>query len=363
LNKKEDTALFSKIEKIKKAELHVHLRGSITPKVFDHLCSKYGVQKSFNNKFSEDLKTMFLEVDSIREFIEKDRPGSKMLFEFSGYLDFLKTYLFTSAFFRDKDDLEFLAVQTYKNLISQNVIYAEITISVYEYVEMGISYQDIFEVLKKVTKEAQKDGLYLNWIVDLVRNFGANKCLEILNEVVDQKYPRVVGITLGGNERDFPPEMFLEVYEKAKAAGLKCTIHTGEGLGSESVSWVLDNIKPERLGHGVRAVEDKAVFDKAVRAKTVFEVCPTSNVLLGLYPEIAAHPAKKMLDSGAILTISTDDPGFFQVNLNEELSNLEKIGFSFSEVITLMENSFKYSFLSDEKIKSRLLEEFKQSLS
>lgn len=350
--------MFIDLKNAPKAELHVHLRGAMSPKAFKKLADTYGVKNTFESKFTEEKQNSLLEVESIKSFVESDGKDVGSLFQFTSYLNFLKTYLFTSSFFRTKNDIKDLIMDVTSQLVSQNIVYAEITVSAWEYVEMGITLEDVFSALREGEKEAEGNGLYINWIIDLVRNFGSEKCMQILKEVANLKHERIVGINLGGDERGYPPEDFEQVYKKAKSLGFKLTVHSGEGLGAESVKKAISLLKPDRIGHGVRAIESDEVVSSLAASGVPLEVCPTSNILLGIYDSMDSHPIKKLFDAGVIITLSSDDPGYFGANLNQEIENIYGLGFSSNEVVKILRNGFEHSFIKDRELKNRFLIKF-----
>ena len=345
------------IEKLQKAELHVHLRGAVDVSVFNNLAAKYGRKYAFEQRFTEMQREKLLNVGSVSSFLEAEEIDAEILLDCENYTDFLKTYFFTSAFFRESSDLLMAAESVCDYLISQNVIYAEVTVSIHEYVNLGLRFEEILEVVSLTTNYAGKLGLTLRWIVDLVRDFGPEQCNATLDNLIKHRTESIVGITIGGNEINFPPNLFVDIYKRAKANDFKTSIHSGEGLGAESVEYVLKNIQPDRIGHGIRVLENEKIVKTAIDQGIVFEICPSSNVFLGLYQDIENHPLKNLYDYGAKITINTDDPTFFRSNLNQELFNLKSMGFNFDQVLEFLKNSFEYSFLSDQQLKRKLLSE------
>jgi adenosine deaminase len=341
---------------IPKAELHVHLRGSMTPAFFKSRVKKYDINDIFQLKFNDLQKKMLWQTDKIRSYLLGESTAES-LFDFTSFNDFLKTYFFTGAFFQEISDIEELAYSACDELVNQGVTYVEFTFSLNEYLEMGHNINQVFEALNSISLNYSNKGIVVNWIIDLVRNFGHNTCDRLLDLIIEKRFPSLVGINLGGNEVDFPPEGFTAIFKKAKDAGLKTTIHSGEGLGAESVKYVVENIRPDRIGHGVRASESLEVMSKLKKSNIPLEICVSSNLALGIYGALKDHPIKKMYDYGIPVTVSTDDPGFFGCSLIGEIGILHKVGISQLDQIKILRQSFVASF-ADEKTKSSLLAQF-----
>lgn len=351
---------------IPKAELHVHLRGSITAQEIFSLAQKYGVKKRFDESFTEAQKNTLRQTPTIDRFIKygdsdlesNSREAFDKLFEFNDYLGFLRTYFLTGMFFKDASDLELLARAVVDRFVDDGIVYSEVSVSLKEYLNLGLSIEDVCIVLENTKLYALNRGLVLLWIVDLVRNYGAQECLALMRQVHEQCSPTFTGITIGGNEREFPPEDFVGVFSMAKDCGFKLSIHSGEALGPESIRKVLRDIAPDRIGHGVRAVEDPRLCDELARTGIPLEVCPTSNILLGLYADYTTHPVKELFSRGVNVTLNTDDPGFFDVTLSQEISNSEESGLSKKDLKTILRSGFTSAFITDTVLKKQLVKSY-----
>ena len=279
---------------------------------------------------------LFQQCDNIRPFL-KFRPGLTnrvdSLFRTHSFDQFLATYLFTAYFVPDISRFRDLVAAVLRDMESQNIVYAEITVSVVEYLHQGIALDELLASLDEAAEESQ---IQVQWIVDLVRNIGTEAALSLLGDILRIQPSSVVGITLGGSERLFPPAEFVEVYETARDHGLRLSVHAGEGLGPDSVWDALRLLKAERIGHGVRAIEDKRLVDYLSEHQIPLEVCPTSNLRTGVYPSYEAHPVKALHEAGVPITINTDDPTFFSTTLAEEFKHLSNMGISDQDLIELM---------------------------
>jgi adenosine deaminase/aminodeoxyfutalosine deaminase len=190
----------------------------------------------------------------------------------------------------------------------------------------------------------------LYWILDATRHFGVEYAQRVAEEAVRLKDRNVVGIGLGGDERRAAPEQFREVYEYAAQHGLRLTVHAGETLGPESIWGALRELKADRIGHGLRAIEDPELVRYLAEKQFPVEVCITSNLLTGCCADVAQHPMRRLFDAGVLVTLNTDDPDMFHTTLTSEYQIAQQaFGFSQDELRELARNSFRASFLPEEK--------------
>ncbi len=341
------------LQQIPKSELHLHLRGAMPIEVLANLLRKYS---------SDDIlrdappwrRIMCQRYPNIRKFISSlywPIDGAADLFSIVNIQQFLATYSFVGCFIRDISDLRELVRGVIGRLKEQNVVYAEITISMIGYLRHGISLIEIKSCLEEAT---EFPGIRVQWIVDLVRDSGNGTTLELLRRIIELQCKSIVGITLGGSEHLFPSHHFSEAYEMARDHGLHLTIHAGEMLGSQSIWDALLILGAERIGHGVRAIEDKELVSYLVEHDIPLEVCPTSNVRLGVFPSYQTHPVKALFDAGVPITINTDDPTFFRTTLADEYAHIHAAGVQEDEIFEILKNGFKYAFLPPEEIRPYL---------
>ena len=338
------------IQKLPKAELHVHLRGSTPIQLMQDLIETADFDKLWQEAGS-DTREAILASKHIETFVSKLQNSEpfhvKDLFEYDQFRDFLRTYFFTGMFFKSLDSFTRLVNGVLEDLKKQNVHYAEIIVSVPEYIMSGLKLEDVLQVLDDSKKDAP---IEVNYIVDLVRNFGAAKAEALLEKIAHFKPKSIVGITLGGNEEAFPPEMFVDLYSKAREMDWNLTLHSGEFKGADSVDFAIENLKPKRLGHGVRSIEDPRVLDKIVERQIPLEVCITSNLFLGLYKTVAEHPAHRLFKAGALVTLNSDDPTFFHTDLCNEYACALQNGFTRDELVEVAKNGFRCGVLSESRV-------------
>jgi adenosine deaminase len=295
---------------------------------------------------SERALAWYREHDNIRPFLTPRRWSVEEvlpLFETRTFDEFIATFSFTGYFIRDASDFRLLVAGVLESLRAQNVVYAEITVSVREYVRQGVPLPDL---LASLDEAASRPDIRVQWIVDIVRDFGVEAGLELLNQIVEIRPKSVVGMTIGGSEHLFPPAQFAPVYDLARKHGLRLTIHAGEALGPQSV-WDALKLGIERIGHGVRAIEDPALVKHLADNHIPLEVCPTSNLRTGIYPSYQAHPVKALYEAGVPITINSDDPTFFHTTLVDEYAHVHNMGVAEGDILEMLRNGFRYAFLPE----------------
>ncbi len=329
------------LEAMPKAELHVHLRGAMPVSFLRKQVRKYKPAEALESAPIGQWRWM-KQHPAVERIVAADDPVQELdaLYAKASLLEFLAAYLFTGYFVRTAQDLQGLVQTVREGLRDQNIVYAEVTVSVPEYLQQGIELRDLLAVLD----EGSADQPRVRWIVDLVRSFGPEACEELVGRVVNERPPTVVGVTLGGAEAPAPPQLFERTYQIARDGGLRTTIHAGEGLGAESVRTAVEDLEVERIGHGVRAAEDEGVVKMLAERSIPLEVCPTSNVRTQVYASLEEHPVRALFEAGVPLSINTDDPTFFDVSLSEELAGLQRLGFSHEEILKLARNGFLHAF-------------------
>ena len=337
------------LEALQKAELHVHLRGAISLRYLRQQIRKYPPAKALASAPSRHWD-LLLAHPGIRMIMGAEDPLCEVdrLFQFKTFDQFLAAYLFTGYFVRDIEDFRALVETVRTDLRQQNIAYAEITVSLPEYLQQGIALEDLLAVLG----EDGPSELAVRWIIDPVRSLGPEAAEELVKRLLPSRPSSVIGLTLGGAEHLYPPAPFKQLYEIAREGGLRRTVHAGEALGPESVWDALKVLQVERVGHGVRAIEDPALVSYLAERGIPLEVCPTSNIRTGVYGSLREHPVRRLFEAGVPITISTDDPTFFGVSLAGELAHLREMGFSWPEIGGLAANAFRFAF--DPRARQRL---------
>lgn len=334
-----------RLQKLPKAELHLHLRGAIPLPVLRRLIAKYG-PAGVTAKAPERLRQFWSGRPHLAPFLTPsgwDDDDLHNLFAYDDFDDFLATYAFTGCFFREPEDLAELVRGVLADLRRQRIVYAEITCSVREYLLQGIALEDIIEVLETVALP----GVHHRWIIDCVRDFGPDAAVELIEQIAALRPEKVIGLTIGGSEHRWPPERFEQAYRVAAEHGWRRTVHAGEALGAESVRNAVDVLGAERIGHGIRAIEDPALVARLAEAQIPLEISPTSNLYTGVVGYYHEHPLPQLHAAGVPININTDDPTFFHTNLAEEYVHVLDMGLNEDEMLELVRNGFRHAFLDD----------------
>ncbi|HXW91105.1 MAG TPA: adenosine deaminase [Terriglobales bacterium] len=308
------------IRQLPKAELHVHLEGSIDPPTLTELRTR-------NGKTSNSAE------------IER-------LYQYNTFTDFLTAFKLVTEDLRTPEDFEFVSYRLMEKLKAENVLHAEVYVSVGVYLWRKQDFAALFEGLERGHERGEREfGVSLLWIFDAVRQFGPTEAQRVAELAVRYKDRNVVGFGTGGDELKAPPEMFRGVYTYAREHGLRLTAHAGENAGPESI-WGALNLHAERIGHGLTACQDPELVEELSRRQIPVEICLSSNLLTGCCPSISEHPLRNYFDQGVMITLNTDDPAMFATSLSREYQLAQDhFGFSDEHLRELARNSFEASFL------------------
>ncbi len=328
------------IQSLPKAELHLHLEGSVEPQTLAELSRRHNTPlPTANNRY---------DVTSSGDVLSED--DARSLYAYKDFNGFLMAFKSVTERLRTAEDYELITYRLMQKLRQQNVIHAEVYVSVGVIRWRGQDFAPLFEGMERGRERGWRDfGVSLLWIFDAVRHFGTEPAAEVFDLAARLRDHNVVGIGLGGDERRGPAEWFLDLYKKAAAQGLRLTAHAGETEGPESV-WGALNIGAERIGHGLSIARDPELEEVLAHKQVAVEVCVTSNLRTGACASLAEHPLRKLFDGGVMITLNTDDPAMFQTSLCHEYE-LAQREFRFSEdhLRELARNSFEASFLPVEK--------------
>lgn len=294
-----------------------------------------------------DAPTRYLELfrkhDHVRAFVERDgsAPPPDRLFDYRDFEGFLVAYLFSSYFIRSVDDFRDLIAAVAQGLDRDRVAYAEVIVSIPEYLMHGLPLEGLVEALSDASETERPK---MRWIVDLVRNFGPEPGMRLLERLLANRPEGWVGVTLGGSEHLFPPGPFKPVYEQARSEGLKLSVHAGEAAGPESVWEAIRELNVDRIGHGVRSIEDPQLVLHLVENEIPLEICPTSNLRTGVYQSIDEHPLGLLHHAGVPITLNTDDPTFFKTDLDNEIEQARRAGLGDAEIRQVLANAWRFAF-------------------
>jgi adenosine deaminase len=306
---------------VPKAELHVHLEGTATPDLVRRIATRNGLE------VPEGV------------FATPDR------FAWRDFLDFLNTYNMAASVIRTGADYRDIAYEYLAACAGDGTIYVELTASVDHARLAGLSDAEHWEGIAAGIDDARRDhGIEARILSVAVRNFGVERAIEIAEHTASRPHPYVVGFSLAGDEAGYPPEPYAEAYRIAAAAGLGCTVHAGEWAGADSVRGALE-LPVTRIAHGVRAIEDPELVAELSRRQITLEVCPTSNVVLGVFPSFEEHPFPVLREAGIPLTLGSDDPPYFGASVGGEYAIArEHFGLSDDELVGITRTAVEASF-------------------
>jgi aminodeoxyfutalosine deaminase len=335
------------IQSLPKAELHLHLEGSVDPATLAELSRRYNTplpaaNERYNVAGSGDALT---EEDIRRLYLYKDFDG------------FLMAFKAVTERLRAPEDYELVTYRLMQKLRQQNVVHAEVYVSIGVIRWRGQPVEPIFEGMERGRERGQRDfGVSLLWIFDAVRQFGPEAAAQVFELAARLRDRNVVGVGIGGDESKGPADWFRDLYKKAADNGLRLTAHAGETTGPESV-WGALNIGAERIGHGLAAARDPELMEVMAEKQVPVEICISSNLRTRACQELPQHPVRKFFDQGLMITLNTDDPAMFQTSLNREYEIAQQeFNFSAEHLRELARNSMESSFLPVEK-KLRFLQQ------
>jgi aminodeoxyfutalosine deaminase len=307
-----------------KAELHLHLEGTIDAPTLLELRKRHGKESNF------------AEVEQ--------------LYQYQDFDGFLMAFKAVTEDLQTAADYELITYRLMQKLKAENVLHAEVYVSVGVNLWRKQDFAAIFEGLERGRERGERDfGISLLWIFDAVRQFGSDKAKNVAELAVLHKGRGVVGFGIGGDEAKAGPELFREVYAYAADKGLRLTAHAGESAGPESV-WGALNLRAERIGHGLTASHDPELVEELSRRQIPVEICMSSNLRTGVCSALAEHPVRRYFDQGIMVTLNSDDPAMFGTTLAGEYQLAQDaFGFTDEHLRELARNSFEASFLPPEK--------------
>lgn len=312
------------IRSLPKAELHLHLEGSIESPTLLELRRRHGKSGTL--------------------------AELEALYRYSDFTGFLMAFKTVTEDLQGPDDYELITYELMQKLKSENVLHAEVYVSVGVNLWRKQDFDAIFEGLERGRERGERDfGVSLLWIFDAVRQFGADAAKAVFEYAVRYHDRNVVGIGIGGDEKQGPPELFRDVYAFAADHGLRLTAHAGENSSPESI-WGALNLKAERIGHGLTAVQDPELVEELATRQIPLEICLSSNLRTGCCSNLSEHPVRNYFQHGVMITLNTDDPAMFSTSLNREYQLAQdQFGFTDEHLREMARNSFEASFLKAEK--------------
>jgi len=312
------------IQSLPKAELHLHLEGSVTPETL------------------VELRRRHRKHSTIAE--------AEALYQYKDFAGFLMAFKTLTEDLKSPDDYELITYRLMQQLKAENVLHAEVYVSVGVCLWRKQDFAAIFEGLERGRERGEKEfGVSLLWIFDAVRQFGPEAAQTVFELAAKYRDRNVVGIGIGGDELKAPPELFREQYAYGAAQGLRLTAHAGESAGPESI-WGALNLGAERIGHGLTASQDPELIEELAQRQVPVEICLTSNLRTGCCLQLRDHPIRKYFDQGLMITLNSDDPAMFATSLRREYELAQsEFGFTDEHLRELARNSFEASFLPPDK--------------
>lgn len=332
------------IHHMPKVELHIHLEGAIEPATLLRLAER--------NQVALPASTV---------------EGLRVWYSFSDFEHFVQVYMTIQRCLRSADDFSLVAYELGADMARQNIRYREATVTPYTHLlqDKGLAAEDIVAGLEDGRRRAKRDfGVEMRWILDIHRNLDMPATAEVTTQLVlDWAGRGVVALGLGGNEATAPAAPFAPYFQRVKAAGLYSAPHAGEIAGPESVWSAVRDLQADRIGHGVRSIEDPHLLAWLHECQIPLEVNPTSNVCLGVYRSFEQHPFIHLLRMGLCVTVNSDDPSLFDTTLTEEYQRLAEVfGLNEEDLRQLTLNAVRSTFLPAEE-KQRMEEEFAGNLA
>ncbi|NJK78380.1 MAG: adenosine deaminase [Chloroflexaceae bacterium] len=331
------------IRRMPKVELHVHLEGAVRPETLLRLAQQHGIALPAAT------------VEGLAEW-----------YQFTNFPHFVEIYLLLSKCIRTADDIELVAREFLVGQAAQNIRYTEATYTPYtHYIQKGLTFDEQLAALNRARDWGmQRVGVQVNWIMDIARQVDAAAGRVVAEWAITGMGRGVVALGLGGYEVGNPPEKFADAFALAAAAGLPSVPHAGETAGAASIRGALQVLNAVRIGHGVRCLEDPALVAELRRRQIPLEVCPTSNVCLGVAADMASHPLPLLLAEDLYITINSDDPPLFNTTLTDEYIRIaEAFNFTEDDMERFVLNAARVALLPDrerEQLIAAVVQEFQQ---
>ena len=313
------------IRGLPKAELHVHIEGTLEPELAFQLAKKHGVT---------------LPHASVEEL--------RQAYQFTNLQSFLDIYYEGAAVLRDADDFRALTRAYLRKAHAQGVVHAEIFFDPQTHTARGIALDTVLDGLSRASLEAERElGITCRLILCFLRHLSAAEAMHTLEQALPHK-DAIAAVGLDSSESGHPPAKFAEVFARARREGLPAVAHAGEEGPPSYIYEALDILNVRRIDHGVRCEEDPELLERLVRERMPLTVCPLSNVKLRVFDRIEAHNLKRLLDRGACVTVNSDDPAYFGGYVLENYLAVQRgLGLSQDDLTLLARNSIEASFLAD----------------
>jgi adenosine deaminase len=309
-----------------KAELHLHLEGSIQPSTVCALTARHGLR------------------------LTEAEVGSR--YAYRNFAEFIEAFKWVTSYLRDPQDFALITNDLAEYLLTQNVVYAEVTLSVGVMLLRKQQPEANFAAILRAAEPFAARGLRLKWVFDAARQFGAAEAMRVVEAARSCASKEILAFGIGGDELSTPTREFRPVYAAAADLGLHRLIHAGEIGGTEKIREAVELLGVERIGHGIAAIHDPALMDLLADRRIALEVCPTSNVRTGALDTqlrrknstIRDHPLPRLLRHGIPVVLSTDDPAMFHTTLENEYRAASDMGLTETELRQVVANAHQFAF-------------------
>ncbi len=313
------------IRALPKAELHIHIEGSLEPELMFAIARRNGVAIPF--KSVEQLRSAY-DFQDLQSFLDIYYQGMQVLIHEQDYYDLTRAYLERAS--------------------ADGVVHVEIFFDPQGHTGRGVAFETVLDGIWRALRDGEQDlGLSSRLIMCFLRHLDEESAFRTLDQALDHR-DRISGVGLDSSEQGHPPSKFERVFRRAREAGLAAVAHAGEEGPPDYVREAVDLLQVFRIDHGNRALEDPSLVDHLVKRKIPLTVCPLSNLKLCGISDMRTHPLKKMLDAGLVATVNSDDPAYFGgYVLDNFIAVRDALGLASDEIVTLARNSFVASLLDD----------------
>ncbi len=314
------------IQSLPKAELHLHIEGTLEPELMLALAARNGIRLPYDS------------VEALRA-----------AYDFGNLQDFLDLYYQGMSVLQAEQDFYDLTWAYLERAAAENVRHAEIFFDPQGHTERGVAFATVIDGIHRALTDAEvKLGLTSRLILCFLRHLDEDSALATLAQALPYK-DRIVGVGLDSSELGHPPEKFERAFARSREEGFRAVAHAGEEGPADYVRGALDALKVERIDHGVRCLEDPALVERLAAGRVPLTVCPLSNLRLCVVDDMAAHPLRRMMELGLFVTVNSDDPAYFGGYVNENYAAVQDaLGLSRADLAALARNSIEASFLEPE---------------
>ena len=315
------------IRRMPKAELHLHIEGTLEPELMFQIAGRNRVPLRFDSV--EQLRKAY-QFRDLQSFLDIYYEGARALIHEQDFYDLTRAYL--------------------ERVSAQNVRHAEIFFDPQAHTSRGVPFETVITGIRRALADGEaRLGISSKIIMCFLRHLSAEEAMETLSQSLPFK-EWIAAVGLDSSEVGRPPEMFRAVFDKARELGFLTVAHAGEEGPPDYIWQALELLKVSRIDHGVRCVEDERLLERLIKEQTPLTVCPLSNVKVGVFDSVAQHNLKRLLDLGLCVTVNSDDPAYFGGYVSENFEAIhEGLGLTRDEIYRLAKNSFAATFLEEER--------------